>query len=560
MKKYLSIATLLIVVSILIQEFLFDCWCDILRPSFFVALLYNAIPALLIAPLCTLPKQRHNRIIVTAIGLAIIDIWLIANYMYFQVNGLFITWQVAQLAHNLHGFESSLLFCWSWKLVLFPFISLLTIVLEFIISSPSTRWTSYTCFGLGILLYLIATGVRFKHKRCASDFNTEWFSIVTVPSTEKDLCSAEFSECLFVRMHSIMTYLGKFCYDMVMPKYVELTEAEQVELTQLLHQSDTPARPINGHLVFVLVESMEGWLLEAQDATGQWVCPHIRQWMETRPTLSSSCVHAQKKYGESGDGQLICMTGLLPIDDGVACNLYGENSYPNFAHFYASGAVINPCTYMWNQDVVTFSYGFKTILEPQKEHPWWNDSIVIDKTISFLSQATEPSCVLAITLDSHMPFECASVDLPFADSILDYERRYLNCFHHVDMELGRLLSWADTASCMHDATIVITGDHYASHDGFGNHPKYVCPLVISSPNISESIEVKEMYQMDIYPTILDLLGQTDYIWQGFGLSALKTDIRKNLDEQSRPYTPSEAFALSDKLIRSNFFAKHLPQQ
>ena len=80
--------------------------------------------------------------------------------------------------------------------------------------------------------------------------------------------------------------------------------------------------------------------------------------------------------------------------------------------------------------------------------------------------------------------------------------------------------------------------------------KTFTPLLIYSPNISENIQVRDTcYQMDIYPTIMHLIGCEDYYWKGFGVNLMDSIARHN-----RSITEQEAYELSDKLIRSNFFA------
>jgi hypothetical protein len=56
------------------------------------------------------------------------------------------------------------------------------------------------------------------------------------------------------------------------------------------------------------------------------------------------------------------------------------------------------------------------------------------------------------------------------------------------------------------------------------------------------------YQMDIYPTLMDVMGCQDYYWQGVGSSLLD-----EADYTNRTMTESEAYRISDIIIRSNYF-------
>lgn len=544
--------------GVLIQLLLFDRFCRIERNSMWLSVLYNCIPAILIGGLCYLPKRKAGGITIAAIALTVSSIWLICNCMYYRVNGLFITWQVAQMASNLHGYESSISACWSWKLLALPITGLLSISAMALLPYERKAKGAMGIMGAALALYLISVPLKYANRRNMNNrFCAEWFSLTTVPKDEGEACSMEYGEHIYMKMHSGLTYLLTFCKDAVWKEgSVELSEEDRERIEAFIQRKtgEEANEAAEGHLLYVLVESMEGWIMETTDLHGEPICPNLKRWAESHPCIYTDKVFSQKVYGESGDGQLICTTGMLPIDNGLTCNLYGTNTYPNFAHFYPKSAIISPSTYMYNREITTYSYGFQELIEPVKETPWWNDNILVDKTIEYLSKADKPACVMALTVDSHMPFTNHNAEVDLADSIEGMERGYIRVFRHVDEELGRLLSWADTAACMENATIVITGDHYTWYEGFSGRPRS-CPLIMTGPAIRENIAVEEMYQMDIYTTLLDALGQTDYYWQGFGVSALKTDMRMPVAEQERPCSAQEALYLSNLMIRTNYFGK-----
>ena len=111
--------------------------------------------------------------------------------------------------------------------------------------------------------------------------------------------------------------------------------------------------------------------------------------------------------------------------------------------------------------------------------------------------------------------------------------------------------------------VIISGDHtvfrntieefdqYAMAHGMDMQTtKTYTPLIIYSPFILQNIYVSDVcYQMDIYPTILPLIGCEDYYWKGLGVNLLDSTARNN-----RNLSTEEASHLSNKLIRSNYFA------
>jgi len=81
------------------------------------------------------------------------------------------------------------------------------------------------------------------------------------------------------------------------------------------------------------------------------------------------------------------------------------------------------------------------------------------------------------------------------------------------------------------------------------------PLIIYSPKISGNPRYTEdCYQMDIYPTYQSLLGVEDYRWHGFGINLLQYSDPKAATPK-RLIHEDEAFTLSDRLIRNNYFQR-----
>jgi len=261
---------------------------------------------------------------------------------------------------------------------------------------------------------------------------------------------------------------------------------------------------------------------------------------------------------------------------------HGDNTYPNYAHFYPNSVILNPYQGVWNQRVTTRSYGYQRLREP-KFFLHGNDSMVFQWTREELCTADTPTCVLAITINTHAPFKSVKPELTLPDSYAPAEQSYLQCVHYFDRQLGHFLSWTDTASIMLNSTFIITADH--------NHfpvteTRGKCPLIIASPAITQKIEIETAYQMDIFPTLLHAINQ-NYFWHGLGIDLLNlpssahsqtlgTQEQKpsstinpstpnpshlNLSttrHSPRPITPHEASVLSDKLIRTNYFSTHTP--
>ena len=270
----------------------------------------------------------------------------------------------------LHIVEASIGCYVDWLHLLFP---LTTIAAYFMMAGLADSSTDkHRCSSKIIIWYVaiisvcLVAGAAIRHR---------------VPFTDSSHWSIHDEEKTFLRSHSPLAHFGKTIGEIIQFQFVHfnadlpLTEAERrIVPTSVL--PDTASAQI-GHLVYILIESMESWAMTAQDATGTEVCPYLNHFIKTHPVILSSRIETQQMYGRSGDGQLITQTGLLPLLQGVACMEYGANTYPNLAHFYPDSKVLNPFPRVWNQRVTTYSYGFKDLREPDaKTHQKGTDSLM----------------------------------------------------------------------------------------------------------------------------------------------------------------------------------------
>ena len=193
-----------------------------------------------------------------------------------------------------------------------------------------------------------------------------------------------------------------------------------------------------------------------------------------------------------------------------------------------------------------------------------NDSVLFQTTLDRLHKGYQ--MIQVITMSSHSPFRygASRSHLQLPQQLPVFMSDYLKSIHYMDAGLQILLAQIDCDSLLSKATIVITGDHTIFPDDKRKEYTTIChannlnfqieeafvPLIIYSPQIKESIQVTDTcYQMDIYPTIMHLIGCEDYYWKGFGVNLLDSAAIHN-----RQISEQEAYELSDKLIRSNYFA------
>ena len=179
---------------------------------------------------------------------------------------------------------------------------------------------------------------------------------------------------------------------------------------------------------------------------------------------------------------------------------------------------------------------------------------------------------MAITMATHSPFIACSKYTPLnlPAGMPENMTNYLRCMHYTDSCWGNFLNKVDNDSILQNATICFMGDHIIFDPNMRSTFAAYCAnnqldydvnsahtaIITYSPNIDQKYIVSETtYQMDAYPTILHLIGCEDYYWKGFGVNLLDSVARKN-----RPISEQEAFILSDKLIRANWFESYTKEK
>ena len=560
---------LLVVVLLVIKCYVFDVLVQ--QPEAVSYGLLEILTKSAAAALLALPVVLTSRRYPVFIVLVVADIWMIVNILYFRAYRLFITWHLFSLATNLSGFESSIGPYLSPSLLLFP---LLTLPALACFAWPAQRLGWKSIVSIVLIALLLSLGGSYKRWNKyrpylnGEGFTWEWINPCGLPrALSADISENERQAGKYIYQHSILAYPLFMIHDALhspawTKQSVTLTEEEQAELAKLL-QPEVPANEPAGHLVMVLLESFESWLLDATDAEGRPVCPALNDYIHTRPVLYVKDVATQIQYGMSGDGQLIVNTGLYPTLEGVACVDYAYNTYPNLAHFYPHSAIVNPCRNVWNQTVIAAAYGYRQLIEPETENRFeWNDSVVVDKMIESLTLIPSPCCMMAITVSGHIPFDSSPDDICIPDTVPELFRRYMQTAHFTDRQMGRLLAWADTAAVMQNSTIVITGDHRIFHAWLNDETRDFglrahlpfgtgqagCPLIIKTPQITSTQVIDRGKQVDIYPIILDFIGQKSYFWKGVGHNLLEESSSSEEEYLLRRQ-------LSDKLIRMNYFAQ-----
>ena len=534
----------------------------------------------------------------TVVVALLIDLWCISNMIYLRANELLLSYEAIMMASNLSGFESAILTYWNFNsTVLLIQTFLYGIIVYFFPQKYFHRNHIYWLF-----LFVVVCVLRITTQICRFHYaNKLRFVMENVLNLDKasyvknvipyrevvkgiqegihftgTITRSDDLDRFYFRYHTIIAYFPKifiahFAEEKAlndlkkMGEKIELTSIDGINKFFVNQHGSMNSTPCTNLIVFI-VESFENWVIEAKDENKQLVMPHMNKYVHKKANMYCNQIKSQVREGVSGDGQMIVNTGILPLQKGSAALLFGTNTFPNWAHLFKHTVTIYPGSGSeWNQDTMTVHYQYQQQINPKQGR--WEDDVTMQNLLCWVDTISSlPFACQTITVSTHTPFVShPTSELSFSEDMPRDLRKYLNCFHFTDSCLGATLRSLEESGITQNTTIVITGDHtifkqrqlqeYAPYIETHNLPmssnRNFVPFIVYSPQITEKIQITDTcYQMDIYPTIMHLIGCEDYYWKGFGVNLMDSVARHN-----RPITELKAYELSDKLIRSNYFAE-----
>ena len=555
---------------------LFDAFCFSSVSEYYKALLFSLpqklVPALFLSGFCFVAIRQWWTIIANLL----IDTWCVANLFYFKANRIFLSYEAMKMVNNMDGFWDSLETYFGWDIVVFPIITIAYTLCIYILLNNNNSRRYMMALVVVMCAIFLNIGDQFLHNKYHD--NQKENAGVTWNWKQGPSKSFPFSHAYanakypsnyntwseqYIKKYSIVSYLpAMFVYNYYSPvrnTIISTSEISQEELEPFFTEGETTTAKTN--VVFILFESLESWPLK--EVEGYSYMPTLSAMTRDPHVLCCCNLKSQVGHGNSSDGQMIDLTGLLPITDGATYIHYSTNNFPSYSQSFVSSSIVNPSRGAYEQVKMTKAYHFKSLIEPAFRQVW-EDEDVFDNVINFMDTASQPFCTVGITISSHVPWtHGAEHPVHVIDGMPAKLSAYLNSLAYGDSCIGVLLEHIQHSEKLaENTTLIITGDHtifrwvdkeldtYAVKKNLDfRTTKTFTPLIIYSPLIERNILVTDTcYQMDIYPTILHLIGCERYYWKGFGINLMDSAQRHN-----RPILEKDAIVLSNKLIRSNYF-------
>lgn len=533
--------------------------------SFFAFYLLKLSICVIIASFVFLFRNKVWTIIVSFI----LNFWLISQLVYNRANRIFMDHWTFTMIKNMDGFWDSVpMYIQPTDLKCFIF-SLIIVLTVYLFSNKNKSFLLFVIsLIVGIIISISGCLLHCYHRNMETEreqgvtFSERQFYYINPFNKKAVHTMFGFTTADYLRdvsiIHGIIFDIKSLVLIPFENESYVLSQEEKKIVKVFFNKNDSIPYP-KYNLQLILVESFENWSIN--DTT----TPNIYNFLKNHKDhiLYIKKSKSQTRGGTSADGQMIVNTGVLPIVSGATCFKFPYNLFPSLSELYScSNAVIPTRLDVWNQKSMSDAYHITNNIV----------TITDDKDVFSVYDSIKQTADynLVVTVSSHNPFTSYGA----ANSKLNTDKEmpttmsdYLRSINYMDEQFGTILSQIDTCKYLKESIIVITGDHIifpnehrkqfneyctSSNKHYSVLDAY-CPVIIYAPNIEKGIVNEDIcYQMDIYPTVLHLIGCEDYYWKGFGVNLLDEEARKH-----RPITEEDAFELSDKIIRANYFKTYL---
>lgn len=504
--------------------------------SFFETYATKIIATLALAGVYALTRCRWAQIVV----MALLDVLLVANLMYFRTYYSAIPASSYLEAGNLADFKASVTDSLRWADIVLLLISIATAVMAFRYKTtkrqPLTavlKWWAAPLAGFALLL----TGVNL----CKGGFHKSLRSV----RQSAYLCSADAP---------IFSVFGCIWYD-ITDAAEPITPEKQAEIERWLasqpkHQPADSVTEKRSNLLIVFAESLESWVLEKK-VDGKEITPCLNRLLKEKSTLYAPNVLTQVKGGRSIDAQLMICSGLLPLMSGTYSSLYYDNTFYTLQkamrwlkHSRSYLLTIDKVS-TWNQGAVARSFGTDTIIsyhdfkmtEAFGTHKRIGDASFFKQCREKIERGEvwkpgESVYMQFVTYSGHAPFKLPNHlrTITFPASIPEKAADYMTTAHYTDKAIGDFVAYLKTLPQYKETIVVIVGDHegLASYrqELVGNpacrglvSDKQLTPFIVLNSPVGMRYD-KFMGQIDIYPTLLNLMQLDAYRWHGLGQSII----------------------------------------
>lgn len=355
-----------------------------------------------------------------------------------------------------------------------------------------------------------------------------------------------------------------------------ITEEEKSKINLIISQNSDNSttthssllRNSDKNLIIIIVESLNSWVLDFE-VDGKSVVPNLKDLMTSGDAIVATNLISQAGPGRSSDGQLLINTGLLPLRNEATVSRHSGNNFPSIAKAIGNRPkfeVICEEKSLWRHGITSKKEGYDHIYDRNDANALGLTSGPTEETMfqlaeSVIAKTEQPFFCTLITLAMHGPYNAGPKWKSWISEVAPPNSltTYLEATHYFDTELGKFIDYLKANGIFDNSVIVITSDHESAVPDYKGSGVGTVPFIALNAGL-DTVITRSGGQVDIYPTILKITGNTGYWWKGFGTSLLaESDLDGALDRFGKPHgnlTERQLKDYRDRWLASELIIRH----
>ncbi|APX72403.1 LTA synthase family protein [Companilactobacillus allii] len=310
-----------------------------------------------------------------------------------------------------------------------------------------------------------------------------------------------------------------------------------------------------GKNVFVIhLESLQQFMIDYK-WDGEEVTPNLNKIYHEDDTLSFDNFFNQVGQGKTADAELMLENSLFGLPEGSAMVTDGTSNT-----FQAAPAILDQQGYttasfhgdvpsFWNRDNAYKSWGYDYFFSSnyykiKKDYNvgyGMKDKIFLKDSAKYIEQLPQPFYAKLITVTNHYPYTLDKKNQSISktdtgDKTVD---GYVQTARYLDESIGEFMNWLKETGLDKTSMVVLYGDHYGisdnhkkamakltgikGFDDFDNAQYQRVPFIIHMDGLKGGINHTYGGEIDVLPTILNLLGVSDKNTIQFGSDLLSKE-------------------------------------
>lgn len=308
----------------------------------------------------------------------------------------------------------------------------------------------------------------------------------------------------------------------------------------------------NKNVLVIHLESFQQFLIDYK-WHGKEVTPNLNKLYHANDTISFDNFFNQVGQGKTSDAEMMLENSIFGLQSGSAMSSYGtSNTFESAPAIlgqqagYTSAVMHGGAGSFWNRDNAYKSFGydyFMPLSYYQNKKGYYlgygiKDKLFFDQSIKYIEHLPQPFYLKMITVTNHYPYDLdkknQSIDkTDTGDKTVD---GYVQTAHYLDETIGELMSYLKKSGLEKNTLIMLYGDHYGisgnhhkasaqllnkdSFNNFDNLQFQRVPLMFHMPGLKGGINHTYGGEIDVRPTLFNLLGINDQNMIQFGHSLL----------------------------------------